>query len=165
MNTPISRGRKPAKKNRKLVTNFADLEDLAMYTPLRVAAFYRQEAPMEICHLLETYKIQKVQFVYREIGEQYEEDCENLMHVQRVLRGAYEYPDGESKHEKPGQFAHEISEWQKLPKKFNVRREEKEDYRDELWWASAKVLVENYSTDLLKGNGPRCVITLTRRKE
>ncbi|KAE9981011.1 hypothetical protein EG328_011912 [Venturia inaequalis] len=147
----------------KLVANFTNLQNLAIYVPLQAVSFYCQETPMEICHLLEMEMVQKVQFVYRKTVENHGEECENLMHVQEVLRGAYKYPDSRQKRERPEEFAHELSEWQKLPKKFNLRREEENYCQDELWWASPEVLVENYSAHLLRGNGPRTVITLTRR--
>lgn len=104
-------------------------------------------------------------FVYRDAVDIVGDDCENLMHVHGVLRGAYEYPDVKKRRKRPEEFAHALSEWQKLPKRFNVQREEKDSCRDELWWASAEVLAENYSADILRGNGPRTIITLTRRNK
>lgn len=120
---------------------------------------------MEVCHLLEMGKVQKVQFVYHDVIAEYGENCEGLTYVKRVLRGAYEYPDLRNRREKPVQFALELSEWQKLPKKFNVQREEEDYCRGELWWAPGEVLAKKCPASMLRNNPPRAVITLTRRNE
>jgi hypothetical protein len=143
----------------KILENFA-LEELAIYVPFEAAPHYSQEAALEICHLLETAKIQRVQLDYWDTITAYNQDCD-IPQVQRVLRGAYAYFEEKNRRERRSQFLASLAEWRKLPEIFNVQREDKGARRDELWWAADDVLAKNYSADLLKHNGVRTIITLT----
>jgi len=151
---------KPSRVCEMLLDNFA-LEELAIYTPSAPVPYYFSQAPHEVCHLLEMGKVQRVQFVYRHQIE-YGQNCEELFPVQRVLRGAYAYPNENMRREKSKEFLKTLQEWEKLPKKFDVHREDDDACRDELWWAASEVLTEKYSAGYLKYNGVRTIISLTR---
>lgn len=94
-----------------------------------------------------------------------DQDCEHLDLVARVLRGAYTYPDKWDRRTTPREMLEKKKAWEKLPKKFDVHREDEDACRDELWWAAGSVLAKNYSEDTLKRNGVRTIITLTRRDD
>jgi hypothetical protein len=153
---------KPSPICEMLLDNFA-LEELAIYTPSAPVPYYISQTPHEVCHLLEMGKVQRVQFVYRHQIE-YDQDCEELFPVQRILRGAHAYPNENMRREK-SEFLKTLQEWEKLPKKFDVHREDDDACRDELWWAAGDVLAREYSAEMLKRNGVRNVITLTLRED
>jgi hypothetical protein len=147
----------------RILQNFT-LEDFAIYVPLTTVSYYCQNPPREICHMLETGKIQRAQFVYRDLIEK-DQDCEKLVQVEQVLRGAYKYPDDTNRHKTPCEYSETIAQWQELPQIFNVRREDGGACQDELWWAASEVLTEKYSADYLKHNGVRTIVSLTRRDD
>jgi hypothetical protein len=147
----------------KIMEDFT-LEELAIYAPYEADDYYRQEAALEVCYLLETAKVQRVQFVFRNVIIAYNQDCD-IPQVQTVLRGAYAYPKEQSRRERPTEFLARLAEWRKLPQIFNVQREDEDASRDELWWAAGDVLSKNYPADLLKHNGVRTIITIVRRED